>query len=126
MIGMLGILGCVIGVMIASVVVSAVGATYGIYSSYEAGERQEAADAKAAENQKQADYIQKRQQRKALVRASQMAASGTMLDRIKKAKVAREIQQVNEKLKQGQPSGAVPRPPRDYGTPVTQEGTIKL
>ena len=125
MVGVIGIIGCM---AIASAVVSAalavVSLGYSIHSSNEQEEQVEKMDAKNAERQKQAEIMQKAKQRKSLIRAAQMAASGSLLDRIQTSRASREAKKAREKARNGEyRASVVPRPPRDYGSPTTSGGS---
>ena len=133
MIGMIGILGCVSGATcaiavcaIVSAAVSIVSLGYGISSSLESADRMDQMNADNEERSNVQKALADRANRESLVKAAQMAATGSLMDRImtqraesKATKLRRQSHGVDSQ------HGAVPRGEYNRGT-VTQGTTIKM
>ncbi len=125
MLGLIGILGC-LTIVAACVTAAAAIVSMGVSIGYavENEERQEAADAKNKENLKCQQIMQRRQQAKALERAAQLAARGMLLDRIQTNQELREAKDARKRIHRQAPD--VPRPSRNFGTPINENGVIRL
>jgi len=129
MIGLEGILGCSIALIVCTAVTAAVTVATSIYSIYNANESADRMDQMNADNEERSD-VQKaladRANRESLVKAAQMAATGSLMDRImtqraesKATKLRRQSHGVDSQ------HGAVPRGEYNRGT-VTQGSIIKM
>lgn len=127
MVGIVEILGCMpiaCGVITAAAAI--VGMGVGIDSALKSEERQERIDAQTKENTKQQQILQRRQQAKAIERAAQLAARGMLLDSIQTTRELREAKDVRRRSRVRGSDPSVPRPSRNFGTPINENGVIRL
>ena len=124
MIGMIGIMGCIAVSVCAAIsaAVSIVSMAYSIDASRKNKDRMERAEARQEERQAQMKLLQKRQQRKSMLRAAQMAANGIVMDRWNERKDKAAANAARRQV--GTRVDAAPRPTRDRGTPVVSSDGI--
>lgn len=127
MIGLVGILGC--GAIAAAVVCAVATVVSTCYTIYSADENASRMDQMNADNEERAN-VQKsladRANREALVKAAQMAATGSLMDRIMTQRAEDKANRTRRQLNRVDSShGAIPRGEYNRGT-VTQGTTIKM
>lgn len=124
---------CILGCSIAAIVCAAVAAAATVisttYTIYNANETSDRMDQMNADNEERAD-VQKaladRANREALVKAAQMAATGSLMDRIMTQRAEDKATTARRKMHRVDSShGAIPRGEYNRGT-VTQGTTIKM
>lgn len=129
MFGLTGILGCSIAAIVCAAVAAAATVISTTYSIYSADENADKMDQMNADNEERAN-VQKsladRANREALVKAAQMAATGSLMDRIMTQRAEDKANRTRRQLHRVDSShGAVPRGEYNRGT-VTQGTTIKM
>lgn len=128
MIGLVGILGCI---TIAAVVVAAVAAVvstaYSVYNADATSDEMDAQNAKNEERMAVQEALAERQNKRALLKAAQMAATGSLMDRIMASNLEHKAENERRKMHRvGTPQGAIPRPERNFGTVSRSDTTIKI
>lgn len=125
MIEVVGIFGCVSAAVAAgviaglSVALSAISLGYGISSSLDSAEQMDTANLKNEERAAIQERLANSQNKKALIKAAQMAATGTLMDRIMEGNFERKTNAALSRMHTTNGSnGTVPRSERHYGNNV--------
>jgi hypothetical protein len=127
MFGIVGILACMpIASAVIGAVAAAVSTTYGVYNANDTAEKMDAQAAEQKENMTVQEALAKKQNQKALVKAAQMAATGSLLDRIMTDRAEHKTREANKKLHRVDSSnGSIPRAERNFGTVAQSSPTIR-
>ncbi len=128
MFGVIGILACMpIAAAVVSAAVAVASTCYTIYNANDTADQMDAQNAKNEERMNVQNALAERQNKRALIKASQMAASGTLMDKIKASDLEHRTQNERRKLHRVDASpGSVPRAERDYGTAAHSSATIRI
>jgi len=127
-IGIIGILGCMMaiaaGAMVASACVSIGTSIYGAHKADEQADKMDEVNKKNEDRTKVQERISREQNAKSIRKAAQMAVTGTMIDDFATKRTKYKTDEARRDLRRTEGPSHNPRPVRNFGTPAVSN-TIK-